>query len=724
MKDINEQEKLYRDWLEHEDTGNGKLAKSTISQYISYMKAGYTHFKDLKEHDSIFCIQDYKELEEYTSKLFSEEGFNQYNEDNGNRACKSGFLQYKTFLKEQGNKSDKKDYSDVLTHNLYGVNMKNEDSALSDDNPHICIGWSVFGDLTPITDRNTLEKMYDEKYPNEVKQNRTKNKNAIWYMREDMQIGDYVVYAYDNIFNIGRVASGYRYDNTEYPGHNPDYVNNRKVEWLIKNGNRSMLHKALHTYLIGQGNKIWKMDQHRQAIYELLSGTYDKEKWDNQSAEPEKSSDNAQVYKLVYNTNIYSGFKRNRIMFGAPGTGKSFNLNKDRKQMLGDNNEADYERVTFHPEYSYANFVGTYKPVMIKHDVFENMEDAQKRIISVLTDKSRTAQEKYDLLYNDFMDNNLTRLPILIGIYSDDNFTTKKADGEATNNNNDVERNHGKALRPYLNLDFNTDSKNEISYEYVPGPFMRILVKALKSAMTDEPKPYLLLIEEINRANVAAVFGDVFQLLDRDGNGVSEFAITTSNDMRRYLAKELEVPESEVESIKIPNNMFIWATMNSADQGVFPMDTAFKRRWNFTYLGINKSAKDIPYNVYTLGKGRYSRDVTWNDIRTAINDALSSNDYNVNEDKLMGPFFIAKNDLESSESEEFINIFKDKVLMYLFEDAARQKRNTFFNKCKHIRYSDICEQFENEGVFIFPDSVTNRFKDAAIEEFMVKEDNN
>ena len=361
---------------------------------------------------------------------------------------------------------------------------------------------------------------------------------------------------------------------------------------------------------------------------------------------------------------------------------------------------------------------------MIKHDVFENMEDAQKRIISVLTDKSRTAQEKYDLLYKDFKDNNLTRLPILIGIYSDDNFTTKKADGEATNNSNDVERNHGKALRPYLNLNFNIDSKNEISYEYVPGPFMRILVKALKSAMTDEPKPYLLLIEEINRANVAAVFGDVFQLLDRDGNGVSEFAITTSNDMRRYLAKELEVPENEVESIKIPNNMFIWATMNSADQGVFPMDTAFKRRWDFTYLGINKSAKDIPYNVYTLGKGKYSRDVTWNDIRTAINDALSSKDYNVNEDKLMGPFFIAKNDLESSDSEEFINIFKDKVLMYLFEDAARQKRNTFFNRCKHIRYSDICEQFENEGVSIFPDLVTNRFKDTAIEEFMVKEDNN
>ena len=132
-----------------------------------------------------------------------------------------------------------------------------------------------------------------------------------------------------------------------------------------------------------------------------------------------------------------------------------------------------------------------------------------------------------------------------------------------------------------------------IRYDFVPGPFMRVYVEAIKSGRTDAPQPHLLLIEEINRAKVAAVFGDVFQLLDRDDDGVSEYEIQASEDIRRYLAKELGGVPDNYKKIRIPNNMFIWATMNSADQGVFPMDTAFKRRWNFEYLGINESEEEI-----------------------------------------------------------------------------------------------------------------------------------
>lgn len=415
--------------------------------------------------------------------------------------------------------------------------------------------------------------------------------------------------------------------------------------------------------------------------------------------------------KLVYNTNVLATFKRNRIIFGAPGTGKSYTLDLDRKVLLGDNSDKNYERVTFHPEYTYANFVGTYKPVMIMNDYFDNLDETQRKIMSVLKDVEKSAQEKYDILYDYFKNDNLTRLPILLGIYNNDDFKTKKTDGSYTTNNNDVERNHGKAIRPYLNIQLDSVCKKDISYEYVPGPFIRILVQALKSAMSDEPKPFLLIIEEINRANVSAVFGDVFQLLDRDSNGVSQFAISTTYDMRRFLAKELDVPESEVESIKIPDNMFIWATMNSADQGVFPMDTAFKRRWDFTYLGINQSAKELPNKKYELGMGVNARSVSWNDIRIAINDVLSSEDFNINEDKLLGPFFIAKSILESDDNNEFINIFKNKVIMYLFEDAVKQKRRRFFEQCKVIRYSEICEQFDSKGVFIFPPAVSDRFKD-------------
>ena len=186
---------------------------------------------------------------------------------------------------------------------------------------------------------------------------------------------------------------------------------------------------------------------------------------------------------LIFSTEIDTKYERNRIVFGAPGTGKSFGLKKDCDNLLKDT-EGSYERVTFHPDYSYSQFVGTYKPVM------------------------------------------------------------------------DID---GKSIK----------------YDFVPGPFMRVYVEALRSGRTDNPQPHLLLIEEINRAKVAAVFGDVFQLLDRDAAGVSEYEIQASEDIRRYLADKLGGNPDNYQKIRIPNNMFIWSTMNSADQGVFPMDTAF-----------------------------------------------------------------------------------------------------------------------------------------------------
>ena len=130
---------------------------------------------------------------------------------------------------------------------------------------------------------------------------------------------------------------------------------------------------------------------------------------------------------------ILCPFAHNRIFFGAPGTGKSYLLEEQRKKYFA--NPDRYERVTFHPDYSYANFVGTYKPVMIEHKGFEYKDEKQKKIITILTDRSKTAQEKYDLLYKDFQESSLTRLPILIGIYSDGPFKTKKVDETYTNNN-------------------------------------------------------------------------------------------------------------------------------------------------------------------------------------------------------------------------------------------------------------------------------------------------
>lgn len=333
----------------------------------------------------------------------------------------------------------------------------------------------------------------------------------------------------------------------------------------------------------------------------------------------------ALMQEIKFSTGYQSEFPRNRILFGAPGTGKSFTLNREKDLLLADGGE--YERVTFHPDYSYANFVGTYKPVPCK----------------------------------------------------------------------------------------DSDDKDAITYSYVPGPFMRTYVKALQNSKTDTPKPFLLVIEEINRANVAAVFGDVFQLLDRGDDEVSEYPIQASEDIKKYLAGELGGNPDDYSEIRLPDNMFIWATMNSADQGVFPMDTAFKRRWDFTYLGIDDSEAGIVGKKVVLGQGDYRRIVEWNALRKAINNELLT--YKMNEDKLMGPYFISKKNLPEGEMIDpavFSRIFKNKVIMYLFDDAAKQKRITLFGGCDEKaknQYSKICREFDTKGVYIFCEGISSQFID-------------
>lgn len=320
---------------------------------------------------------------------------------------------------------------------------------------------------------------------------------------------------------------------------------------------------------------------------------------------------------------------RNRIFFGAPGTGKSYELNEQTKKFIG-GDTTYYERVTFHPEYTHSGFFGTYKPVPNPRDV------------------------------------------------------------------------------------------DKITYAFIPGPFLRVLSKALINANTEtEKKPYVLLIEEINRANVASVFGEVFQLLDREDDGAnveflnaSKYSISPSEDVKKYLVDEfkkagLETTTEVFSDIRIPDNMFIWASMNSADQGVFPMDTAFKRRWEFEYFGINKSEEKIKDYFFKVK----DEVINWNALRKAINYRLTS--LKINEDKLMGPFFISNKVLNTCTYDHSIVIkaIQNKVIMYLFEDAGRQKRKDIFVNGYEKTYSEICADFEKKGLNIFAKEIVDKYNE-------------
>lgn len=200
-----------------------------------------------------------------------------------------------------------------------------------------------------------------------------------------------------------------------------------------------------------------------------------------------------------------------------------------------------------------------------------------------------------------------------------------------------------------------------VIYSFRPGPFINALVSALKNPSD----PTFLVIEEINRAPAAAVFGEIFQLLDRNSDGNSKYGITPSDpDVINYIERELgyKLPNAQ---IKLPSNLSILATMNSSDQAVMAMDTAFKRRWKFKYVPLNFGV--CANGLFKINQGRAIRDVTWKDFAITINKILS--DLMIPEDRHLGPFFLSNNDLLNEQTTK--ESLTGKLFMYLWDDVLR-----------------------------------------------------
>ena len=295
-----------------------------------------------------------------------------------------------------------------------------------------------------------------------------------------------------------------------------------------------------------------------------------------------------------------------QIFYGAPGTGKSHAINELTAGK-------DVIRTTFHPDTDYSTFVGAYKPTTKSFPV-----------ITVIGTEAVPVKDK-----------------------------------------------NGKEM-----------TEDKIVYEYVCQAFLQAYVKAWKKYSDaqegEEPADEFLVIEEINRGNCAQIFGDLFQLLDRGDEGFSEYPIKADSDMKKLLEHEfkgLEIKNKDSinalfkgdkdivaqvlagDILLLPNNLYIWATMNTSDQSLFPIDSAFKRRWDWNYVPISDAGKNWMIEV---NGAQYD----WWKFLEAINDKVYHATYS--EDKKLGYFFCkAKDGVISADK------FVSKVIFYLWNDVFK-----------------------------------------------------
>lgn len=239
---------------------------------------------------------------------------------------------------------------------------------------------------------------------------------------------------------------------------------------------------------------------------------------------------------------------------------------------------------------------------------------------------------------------------------------------------------------------------DKVEYNFNPGPFTIALEKSLKNPN----EKFALVIEEINRGNAASIFGDIFQLLDRDDNGNSKYGIINVN-VSDYLQKREIIG---YKTIKIPSNLYIFATMNTCDQNVFTLDNAFKRRWDFEIIP-NKFTDKHPYKDYFV-PGMEKENITWENLVSTINDYIITNsDVFMNEDKQIGIYFIKDKQLVESNvnvDEAKKNQFAYKFFEYLWDDVAKMNHSIIFNNYSSL--DNLIDSYKNEGSKVFTKDIS------------------
>jgi len=375
-----------------------------------------------------------------------------------------------------------------------------------------------------------------------------------------------------------------------------------------------------------------------------------------------------------------SKYPLQQIFYGAPGTGKSNTIKREV-----DEKKLPCIRTTFHPDSDYSTFVGAYKPTM---------ETIESKVVPVVV-----------------------------------------------NNGISLDQNQG------------TYTESKITYKFVKQAFMKAYLGAWKKYADregDEATPQFLVIEEINRGNCAQIFGDLFQLLDRGENRFSEYPIEADTDLQKEIERAFKeekdgndenpyklVKDIEIEGVVdgytsnygatlsedvqhgrvllLPKNLYIWATMNTSDQSLFPIDSAFKRRWDWEYMPIGY--KNDIWKI-KIGEKKYK----WVDFQKEINKRIY--DIDNSEDKQLGDYFVnadRTNNIISSDT------LLNKILFYLWNDVCKDDPDQIFswkddkdnNQKKSIKFSEFfCEEKERklQGFMAFLDIKANGDDEKKVEQ--------
>jgi type II restriction-modification system restriction subunit len=361
------------------------------------------------------------------------------------------------------------------------------------------------------------------------------------------------------------------------------------------------------------------------------------------------------------------------IYFGAPGSGKSHKVAED---LAGVGRENVF-RTTFHPDYDYASFVGCYKPEMRSEPIWEESYTLDE-LLAIIPNEVRVGEnypvEKFCLRHYRSIEKlnisssqkNELRVKILQAAKNSDE---QQAEGKTIQTATVLA---GAALGRYLEdngILSASENSTAIAYAFTPQVFTNAYVRAWEHP---NEKVYLV-IEEINRGNCAQIFGDLFQLLDRKDDGTSEYPIHADNDLAIYLQDTLSgnAKQGIAEGkLCLPSNLHIIATMNTSDQSLFPMDSAFKRRWDWEYIPINYS-NEVKSGLFeiAIGKEENQKRYRWIDFLKVINERILG--VTQSEDKQMGNFFI-KSSIKEKE-------FKSKVMAYLWHEVCKDEYGTQSN---------------------------------------------